>query len=104
MLNRELTLVKTLLTVHDITEFAAEYLSQNLYHFDDKSEQNMAYALSNNLHRATFMVQATLSKHGFHCKERIYSQYSFKNVKYLDADLIGLVKKHIQQKAKQKTI
>ena len=102
MLNKELTLVKSLLAVHDISVFAAEYLSQNLYHFDDKSDQHMFYALSSNLHRAAQIIEAELIEQGFHCKERIYSQHSFKNVKYLDADLIGLVKKHIQQKVKQK--
>lgn len=103
MLNRKLELVRTLLVVRDITEFTAEYLSHNLYQFEEETERHMAYALSNNLLRATQLIESELGELGHQCKERIYSLRSFKNVRYLEADLVGLVKKHIEYKSNQRT-
>ena len=91
--------VTSLLTeTRDIMGISAEYIVSFLDNLDNKHDQYLMYALSCNYHRVEYNLNLKLSQLAVDVVDFTYQPTVFKNVSYVDIDLVKEISDYLTDK------
>ena len=91
--------ITSLLTeTRDIMGISAEYIMSFLDNLDNKHDQYLMYALSCNFHRVEYNLNLKLGQLGVDVVDFTYKPTVFKNVSYVDIDLVKEISAYLTDK------